>query len=131
MRLSKTLRTLLLSIMLVVQCVTCMDLTHNFVQLEDEESEVTSALGGKSMPLAEELDGQGESPIRRRVLLVANSLSIQDPRSVQRLERVCQFVRINQDHEIVRTVSWRDKERSHVQATKPKPIWLRFQSLLI
>ncbi|MBX9691685.1 MAG: hypothetical protein K2Z81_04820 [Cyanobacteria bacterium] len=134
MRLNKTLRTLLCSILFFVQCLICMDVAHNCFAISDlDEPEISDStlLSKKSMPLAEELDGQEQSPVRRRVVMVANSLTLKVLRSVEPQKRVVQFASCN-DAENARIVSWLDKERLHIQgATRSKPLWLRLQTLLI
>ncbi len=137
MRSRNQFRPFLLLVLFVIQCLTCMDLSHaapgSGSDIEIGAVNCSTLASDINGPLSEELDSDPESRIKHRVFLVANSFSISDQRWItgSETERITQYSRLDDRAEIARIVSWLDKESLHEEATKSEPLWLRFQSLLI
>lgn len=146
MRSCKLLRTFLLSVLLVIQCISCMDLTHNVHSFFHsalaiiDQADVPDACVANStvapgaLPMPEELDCPQESPFRRRVMLAAHSLPLRDARSPANTGlpiAVPKIVLTAQCPENARLSSWLYKHRIHDEAIKSEPLWLRFKTLLI
>ncbi len=141
MRSCKLLRTFLLSIMVVAQFISCVDLAHNALPsfyagsiTEDQLAASDNCVAfASATPIPEKLDCPHEPPTRRRVLLAAHSLPLRDVRSPANSDLQVSMPKfaLAQCAERARISSWLYKDRVHDEAIKSDPLWLRFRSLLI
>ncbi|MDZ4837966.1 MAG: hypothetical protein SGJ27_29630 [Candidatus Melainabacteria bacterium] len=139
---SNLIKNLLLSITLFMLAVTTLDFSHVYSGSGSDlcagsqvAFESAVQLPSSEDSLFEELDDPDKPGTKRRMpVALANSISLKNTGNLDNSPShisSCPLARPVPCPIEVKTVSWLEKEKAHLEVIKAQPLWLRFSVLLI